>query len=457
MTATAATRAATRQRHPDPRVRNGRPHADPRVLTARQRASYRTLRICPPERAAEVYALSLAHPELLPRMHQDDRGLPHAGLHHVAPPGAYASIPCWQSRTHWLTTTVPAALTVYRDVLRKHGVSTDMMMRWAIAKSAYASHRTGRQCIVRPLTLASVLGVTPGHVKKLNACGRELGLEVVVLKGRKFNLQERDQARLSGSRQTGLATETALTIPDDLRRRTADMLAELARLTGGIAAAALAGPQAALFPPRGVQRPLPVSSDTPLRGRLSNQLSPDSSTQHHGLTAEKKVAAPPRRPRKSDPGRNRVRRVAVELCQRISWLSSVPPGRITPAINRFVTAPELPWTADQLIAALNGKMWRARHGLKDGTDIAHRPAYLAALLRTIDPLADHPDVGPLVAALDNSCGHPGCDGSGWLTTTRPDGTPVAAGRCPSCGPRQAALPRLLTTPNDTPTLDDPPF
>lgn len=398
-------------------------------LTRRQRLEYANLRIVPPGRSCEVYGLAWERPELLPRWHQDDRGVDGRGLRHVAPPGAYGAIPCWRTRADWIE-CVRVAAQLHADVLRRHQVAADTLIRWAIAKSAYALLRNGRRCIVRPLILASVLGLTAGHVKKLNRVARELGVEVVVFAGRMFNLAERDAARATGSRQRGLAAEVALTEPEDVR----EARAARRRLQGHLAS--LRGAQTETKARRrtddaDVATPLcSVDSDTPPRGGLVNHSSAIKLPQLHGLTAANEEAAPPPRSQKDDRGRAGLLAIARQVCTMVAWLTDTPAGRIAPALQPFVNGPQ-PWTARDLAAAVHGKMWRRGHGVHDGATIRQPAPYLAALLRTMDPVADHPDTGPLVPR--SPCTEPDCDGSGWITRPRADGTPVATQRCPGCG------------------------
>lgn len=65
----------------------------------------RTHRQCAPEHARLVELACRAgrtNRDLLPRRHQDDRG-GVGGLRTTAPDGAYAKIPAWLSRDHWLS------------------------------------------------------------------------------------------------------------------------------------------------------------------------------------------------------------------------------------------------------------------------------------------------------------------------------------------------------------------
>ena len=94
------------------------------------------------------------------------------------------------------------------------------MCRYLIVRSGYAHRSTGRGAIVRPDTLASVLGVTKRQVQNCAQVARALGLEVVIERGRMLTWEERKRAKKSGSHQRGLATEVAFTTPSWLGNST---------------------------------------------------------------------------------------------------------------------------------------------------------------------------------------------------------------------------------------------
>ncbi len=192
---------------------SGTPFAHP---TRRELLAHRR---CDVNHASVVRRLCVHDRDVLPRWHQDDRGPrnAHRGVHVIAPEGSYAQIPVWSGRGHWLSFAVPVAISTHRDLLRRAGISPDTFRMWAAVKSGYAQARTGRRCITRPDTVASVMGVTSRHVERCNAVARAIGLEVVVLAGRMLTLEESTGARRRGSRQRGLSTEVALTVPTALR------------------------------------------------------------------------------------------------------------------------------------------------------------------------------------------------------------------------------------------------
>lgn len=360
-----------------------------------------THRTCAPEHAGVVRQLAAHARQVLPRWHQDDRGVDnaHRGVHVEAPPGAYAGIRAWRGRKHWLTVVVPVAIAVHHDVLRAEQVSPATFRLWASVESNYAQdQRTGRRCVVRPSTVASVMGMHVDVAKTCRRIARKLGLQVVVLLGRMLTLEESTGARRRGSRQRGLSTETALTIPDVLRSA--------------------------------------VDSATPTRGRARPPKTLGRFPFPRGLTADKKEApsAPHRR-------KGAARDLARALTREVAWLARERPRRITPAVTRFAHA-DPPWTATDLRLGLEDLVLRRGHGSIRTDRIRTRPAVLlAALLRDLDEVTNHPDLHTPTPAEQLRCNRDDCD-HGWIVTDPKkqlihellgtDPSPVT--RCPDCRP-----------------------
>lgn len=344
-----------------------------------------THRRCAPEHAAYVRSRCLYDRDALPRWHQDDRGRSarHRGHHQVADEGAYSQIPAWNGRYHFLAFARLVALGELA-VLKEAQVSIDTFLAYLHVRTGYVQHqRTGRRCIVRPDTLASVLDVSENTVHRCQRTARRLGLEVVVIPGRMLNVDECTAARRRGSAQRGLSTEVAFTIP----RRHAAL----------------------------------VHLVTPTRGRSS---SPENRTFNSSPTdgaSADKADATPSRPRQRGPAWHLARQVH----DRLPWLATEAPGRCVPPLTRFALAPT-PWTAEQILHALADDALRRgiTHQLRAET-IATRPAVvLAGLLRNLDEISDHPDA-PAFAL--RPCARPDCDGHGWITV---DANTVAP--CPDC-------------------------
>lgn len=360
-------------------------------------------RACTPETAPTVEALAMIRPDFMPRYHPEGRGpaYSHVGVRSEAPEGAYGPIPVWSSRLIWVKYTVPRAAAMHPGVLYEHGVSVDLLCRWAAAKSAYA-WTNGRRCVVKPSTLASVLGISERQVQRLNACARDLGLEVVVVLGRMLNQEERWQAHDRGSRQRGLATETALTIPRDQR-----------------------GPVDHVTPPRG--------------GYLSRKPYVDQSFRH-GLTAEKKEAAPRPQPQKGRRRGSPAWNLACQVTRHVPWLAREAPQRLVGALTRFSACPT-PWTGRDVAVAIAARDRRLMQPAITTDRITTRPAViLAAVLRDLDPIHDHPSLhdGPLVplgVMAAEPCGRPDCDGHGWLRgEVETTAGYLAVKPCPHCPP-----------------------
>lgn len=344
-----------------------------------------THRRCAPENAAYVRSRCLYDRDALPRWHQDDRGrgARHRGHHQVADEGAYSHIPAWNGRQHFLAFARIVALGELA-VLKAAQVSVDTFLAYLRIRTGYVQHqRTGRRCIVRPDTLASVLDVSENTVHRCQRAARRLGLEVVVVRGRMLNVDECVAARRRGSAQRGLSTEVAFTIP---RRR------------------------AAL-----------VYLVTPTRGRGSSHENRTlNSSPTDGASADK-ADATPSRPRRRGPAWHLARQVH----DRLPWLASESPGRCVPPLTRFALA-STPWTAEQIVHALADDALRRgiTHQLRAETIVTRPAVVLAGLLRHVDEVADHPDAP---AFAPEPCGRQDCDGHGWITI---DANTVAP--CPDC-------------------------
>lgn len=354
-----------------------------------------THRICAPEHAEEVLRRCVTDRRVLPRWHQDDRGKQNAvrGWHEPDEPGDYAGIPVWPGQQQWLAEVVPAAIEAGMEVLREHHLAPATFLRWAIVKSGYAAARTGRRCVVRPKVIASVMGCTERTVQTCNLVARKLGLEVVVKEGRMLTFEERKHCQALGSTQRGLATVTALTVP--ARLRPAPKPVEPVDNRGAEHALKMS------------ISPLPVDTLLPRKVTISD---------HHRRYADGRKDAATRRPQRNRGGLaySRVRAVAVDLCREVGWLASEAPGRLVPALTRFVCHPVLPWTAGDLLEALPTVSRRSGVLGIFPDEIRTRPAaLLAALLRQLNPELDHPmHRRPLIPPV--ACGAPDCDGHGWI-------------------------------------------
>lgn len=297
---------------------------------------------------------------------------------------------------HWLAFIVPIAIGMNAQVLKDEELSAATLLVWARVESGYAQdQRTGRRCIVRPDTVASVMGVHKKTVSRCRRVARRLGIQVVIEIGRMLTLNECTRARRAGSCQRGLSTETALTIPSPVAF--------------------------ALF------------SATPTRGRATTRKGHLGSVPLEDASLKRtEAAAPPHQPKRRS-GAAPARSLAADLVKKVPWLGSERPGRLAPALNRFATARPV-WTAQDVIDAI--QTIRDRRGLVTaltGDQIRTRPAVvLAAFLRELDPHDDHPRLG-LVDPAELRCSRPECD-HGWVTVAEVlAGYPLVR-RCDQCRP-----------------------
>jgi len=385
-------------------------------------------RSCAPEDRPGVEVACLRARQVLPRYHQEDRGAGRRDLGHHEPtkPGAYRGVVSWTSRSHWYTWVVPAVFAMHPKEARRFHINPHTLARFVRVKSGYAAARTGRRCIVRPDTLASVLGLTERTVQTYNAYLRAVGLEVVVSMGRMLTLAEKlviwrrgIRRRGRGSRQRGLSTEVALTTP----RTYLDCPTH--------------------FTP----------GSTPGTSRRNLTYQP---THLRGGTADKEPA-PPAPPTKrghrgsASPGT----RLAKQIRGRLPWLRDEQVRRLSPALNRFATAVPA-WTADDVTLAIADA--RERAGIVTAIQpelIRTTPAVvLAYWLRQLDEREHHPRL-PHLSPEDLRCDRPQCD-HGWLTIGNTPHDPQAVvTRCTECRP--GAWPS--TEPATSPLVDDsdPPF
>lgn len=363
-----------------------------------------THRRCAPRDSAYVELVCRARPGVLPRWHQDDRGPRNAtrGHHTYAPAGAYSAVAVWVSREHWLGVVVPVALAFGAEELRGR-VSPGLMRRYLAVRSGYALAGTGRRAIVRPDTVASVLGVSVNTVKVCQRLARRIGLEVVIQAGRMLTLEECLAARRRGSRQRGLSTEVAFTTP----------------------------------------RAIPVALwiDTPTRGNHSPDRQDCENTSFKRKTAasgQEKAAASPRRPQQKRGNPAVARNLALQVTAQLPWLAGESPRRLAPALTRFVTCSPS-WTAQDLLGALvDAAVRTGQRSPLANRAVTTRPAVLfAAMLAGLDEQGDYPGPAflPAAPASVSVCERPECDG--WITTHDNAGSVTAARPCPEVAHRRA--------------------
>lgn len=330
---------------------------DPPGRVAAHLLPLRPRQIVDAHHALRVLQLAPQHREVLPRW-----GIASPVRDHGADPGQYSGTIGWTSRDHYLAVVVPAAVALHADVLARHRVSADLFRSWVSAKSLYAQERrSGRQVIVRPVTLAGLLQCAERTVQRCQAAAREIGLEVVIIPGRMLSEFEAYAARRKGSPQRGLSTVSAFVVPPTLRHL--------------------------------------VDCVTPTSGTSSSASVTDLSTFKKRSARSKGAplrSAPPkkkkrRRPNQSGPAWD----LATALTKQVIFLHRCPPGRIYGQLQRFTDPTHtsgLRWTADRLTRAMDRV--NVRLGYTAPVRAKAAPwGLLAWYLGQIDPYADHPAAG----------------------------------------------------------------
>jgi len=283
-----------------------------------------------------------------------DRGvLPRWGINspircHTVPAGTYTGTIAWTTRQHYLAVVVPAAIKASPDVLARHHVAPDTLLRWARVKSLYAQEpHNGRQVIVRPDTLAGLLQCSQRTVQRCNAAARAIGLELVITPGRMLTETETYAARRKGSPQRGLSTVTAFVVPQRLR--------------------------------------VLVGYVTPTRGRSLHSLVKTDPTFKTSTARSKSAplrSAP--HPRQRGPAWH----LAAGLTAQAIFLRRCPPGRIAGQLARFTRSPHR-WTVTQILRAMD--QVNVRLGYSAPVRATTAPwGLLAWYLGQIDEVADAP-------------------------------------------------------------------
>jgi hypothetical protein len=233
----------------------------------------------------------------------------------------------------------------------------------------YADHRTGRDCRPTNARLVELVRMSLSTIQRARRVLKALGLVVELIAGRSvMTRSERLAAWRRGSSHRRIAATFALCS----RRR------------------------------RSRSRPRTVDRDTPPRA------SGASSSTHHPrthlqTTTETTRAAPrPADNREGPPGQRRrpdpaTRRLVEGVRARLRWLSGVSVPRLAPTLHRFAQAGWTPRDVDRAVDdALAARGWRLPRELNQPA------AYLAALLREVDP-ADRPGaLDEWIAAQDRA-------------------------------------------------------
>lgn len=262
-------------------------------------------------------------------------------------------VPAWWSRDRWLNVDVWCAVAGGRDVCREEHVDPHTVKRVARAHAAYADHSTGRNCRPTNERLAADLRMSERQIQRARRALKRLRLLVEITRGRSIMTRaERLAAWRRGSSHRRIAAEFAL-----VSRR---------------------HPQACRCT---VERVIPPGSNEVRRvSHLGREFFRRRDRWMNG--------APPRthyqeRPRTVTTRQVRAQRLITGVQSRLGWLSGTSPTRLR-SLHRFAAHG---WTPRDVHRACDDVLRSRGWSIPDR--IEHPAAYLAALLRDVDP-ADRP-------------------------------------------------------------------
>ncbi|HYQ80117.1 MAG TPA: hypothetical protein VEP68_01380 [Anaeromyxobacteraceae bacterium] len=277
-----------------------------------------------------------------------------AGIHPA--PGATSRRPAWWSATDWVEDEVRAAVAERRDLCRAHHVDPDTVLAVARGMATFADFRTGRNCRPTNAGLVALLRLSLSTVQRARRVLKQLGLVVELIRGRSIMTRaERLTAWARGSSHRHIAAEFALC---SRRHRP--------------------HPQ-----PPAVGRDTPPSAP-PETTSLTRSTPSLRATAETRKGAPRPAATPNKPPRRRQPPQAATRRLAETTRTRLRWLAAIPIGRLAPPLHRFAAAGWTPRDIDRALGdALTTRGWQLPR------QIHHPAAYLATLLRPLDP-ADRP-------------------------------------------------------------------
>ncbi len=274
------------------------------------------------------------------------------------PPGACSARPAWWSRADWTGVEVWCVVAAGVDICKAVHADPHTVVRVARAMAGYADYTTGRDCRPTNTRLATDLHMSVRQIQRARDALKRLHLVVELVRGRSvLTRAERLTAWRRGSTHRRLAAEFALL---SVRRRPQPT-----------------GPAVDHVTPPGVS---PGKSATSPESKFFTR--PDRTRTGAARRAPTRKGQTGRANR-TYPADVRVRRLITGLQQRVYWLRQVSPRRLT-ALHRFALAG---WTVRDIQTAADETL-RARNWTIP-QQIDHPAAYLATLLRDIDP-ADRP-------------------------------------------------------------------
>jgi len=274
------------------------------------------------------------------------------------PPGACSARPAWWSRADWTGVEVWCVVAAGIDVCKTVHADPHTVVRVARAMASYADYTTGRDCRPTNTRLADDLAMSVRQIQRARDALKRLHLVVELVRGRSvLTRAERLAAWRRGSAHRRLAAEFALL---SVRRRPQPAGLAVDHVT-----------------PPGVS---PGRSPTSPESKFFTRKDRTRTGAPHRAPTRKGQT---RRANRTYPADPRVRRLITGLQQRIYWLRKVSPRRLT-ALHRFAvagwTVRDIQTAADETLRARNWTIPR---------QIEHPAAYLATLLRDLDP-ADRP-------------------------------------------------------------------
>ena len=281
------------------------------------------------------------------------------------PPGALGRLTVWWGRTDWLEVEVRGALREHRGLCREHHVDPDTVYAVARAMAGYADARTGRDCRPTNERMVAAARCSLSTVQRARRVLLALGLVVKVTEGRSvLTLSERLKAWQRGSAHRAIAAEFALCSRGRHRPRLVDN--------------------------RPAGRPA-VDRDTPPVGQVVRTQATEIRGSLRSTDATRRAAPRPAHTGKSraKPVRLadlRARRLAQAVKRRLAPFSDVPAARMTPALHKLAVAG---WTDDDVELGIRNVLAARGHRLL--TELSHPAAYLASLVRDLDP-EDRPTV-----------------------------------------------------------------
>lgn len=281
-----------------------------------------------------------------------------------------AKVPAWWGDAAWLDDVVDA-VREERDVCRQHHVDPDTVVAVARAHAAFADYRTGRSCAPTNARLVELTGCSLSTVQRARRVLKALALLVEQLRGRStMTRDERLQAWRRGSSHRKIASVFALCS----RRAPRPKMGARTLMGSALSTGA---------------RPANVERDTPpgAWGLSTTRQIPSghlrATTDHEEGAARPLIPkeAAKRRPPRLDPA---TRRLAEAVRSRLPWLQGVAVSRLAPLLSKYARAD---WGHGDIARAVRDVL--AARGHRVPRDLKQPAAYLASLLRDVDP-ADRP-------------------------------------------------------------------